>query len=465
MDPITEAIWNDDLKEIQKLISSGEDINKRSEFSGQTPIYLALQKNKKEIVRYLVENGANLNIIDNNGLTPLMIAVDSESHDMVEFLLSYGANVDAVNEYGETCLHKVIDQNSKISYILLSYGANPFLKDIDNKLPLDYATNGRTVSFLERYSNKFRDYSPALFFDFVNEYKNIAMELGNKFMIDVNKLKEISPIIKGAFGDIWKGTYNGNVVAIKKFLKEMRGLNLEIFYREVALLIKCKHPNIVETIGFHLFKKEDPIKNIYPTCIVLEYFKTGSLSERIKKLLKKNLRLKKETIISYAIDIAEGMKYLHNMGVIHRDLKSGNILITNENHLKIIDFGLSRFKPGVTNITTEMSIGVGTFNWMAPEILRGESDYTPKVDVYSYGLVLWQMVFREIPYKKLLLHKGREEFRSKVGFGKTSLRIPKRSYLPDEFINLMARCWDYNPNNRPEFSEICEILKEIKNKK
>ncbi|KAJ5076861.1 serine/threonine-protein kinase sty8-like [Anaeramoeba ignava] len=465
MDPITEAIWNDDLKEIQKLISSGEDINKRSEFSGQTPIHLALQENKKEIAIYLVENGANLNIIDNNGLTPLMIAVDIRSRDMVELLLGYGANVDAIDEYGETCLHKAIDQNSKIAHLLLSYGANPFFKDNDNAIPLNYATNKGVASFLERYSNKFRDYSPALFFDFVNEYKNIAMEIGNEFVIDINKLKEINPIKKGAFGDVWKGTYNGNIVAIKKFMKEMRGSSLEMFYREVALLVKCKHQNIVETIGYHLLDKADPIKSLYPTCIVLEYVPRGSLSERLKKLKAKKLRLKKDTIISYAIDIAEGMKYLHNMGVIHRDLKSGNILITKENHLKIIDFGLARYKAGATDITTEMSINIGTFNWMAPEILRGESDYTSKVDVYSYGLVLWEMVFRDIPYKKLLMDVGREEFRSKVGFDKPTLKLPKKKYLPDEMIDLLARCWDYNPNNRPEFSEICETLKEIKNKK
>ncbi|KAJ5076858.1 cyclin-dependent kinase inhibitor 2c-related [Anaeramoeba ignava] len=188
---IEKAIWNGDLKEIKKLITTGENINKQSELTGQTPIYIALKKEKHKIVRYLVENGANLNIIDNNGLTPLMIAVDSQSYDMVEFLLSHGANVDAFNEYGETCLHKVIDQNSKIAHLLMSYGANPFFKDNDNKLPLDYATNKGVLSFLERYSNKFRDYSPALFFEFVNEYKNIAMEIGNEFMIDINKLKNL----------------------------------------------------------------------------------------------------------------------------------------------------------------------------------------------------------------------------------------------------------------------------------
>eukprot|EP01156_Anaeramoeba_ignava_P023382 Anaeramoba_ignava/c21502_g1_i1.p1 GENE.c21502_g1_i1~~c21502_g1_i1.p1 ORF type:complete len:465 (-),score=129.03 c21502_g1_i1:128-1522(-) len=464
MDPITEAIWNGDLKEIQKLIKAGEDINKQSEFSGQTPIHLALQENKREIAIYLVENGANLNIIDNNGLTPLMIAVDIPSRDMVELLLLHGANVDAINEYGETCLHKVIDQNSKIAHLLMSYGANPFFKDNDNAIPRDYVTNKGVLSFLERYSNKFRDYSPALFFDFVNEYKNIAMEIGNEFIIDINKLKEIDFIKRGAFGDVWKGIYDGKPVAIKKFLKELRGSDLEMFYREVALLVKCKHPNIVETIGFHLLDKADPIKSTYPTCIVLEYVPRGSLSERLKKLLEKNLRIKKDTIISYAIDIAEGMKYLHDKGVIHRDLKSGNILITNENHLKIIDFGLARYKAGETDITGEMTINIGTPNWMAPEILRGESDYTPKVDVYSYGLVLWEMVYREIPYKKLLLQVGMEEFKSKVGFDKPTLKLPKK-YLPEEMNNLMARCWDHDPDKRPEFSEICETLKEIKNKK
>eukprot|EP01156_Anaeramoeba_ignava_P002310 Anaeramoba_ignava/a218058_48.p1 GENE.a218058_48~~a218058_48.p1 ORF type:complete len:291 (+),score=100.80 a218058_48:7-879(+) len=215
----------------------------------------------------------------------------------------------------------------------------------------------------------------------------------------------------------------------------------ELFFQAYELKMKENKEltenikNQIEKLAENLQKVINEIKQDDPQVFVKSSSRsakdTGPYQQKFimeyqAKLKAKKLRLKKDTIISYAIDIAEGMKYLHDKGVIHRDLKSGNILITNENHLKIIDFGLARYKAGETDITGEMTINIGTPNWMAPEILRGESDYTPKVDVYSYGLVLWEMVYREIPYKKLLLQVGMEEFKSKVGFDKPTLKLPKK---------------------------------------
>lgn len=150
-------------------------------------------------------------------------------------------------------------------------------------------------------------------------------------------------------------------------------------------LRNLEHPNIITFLGICT---QAPCY-----CILMEYCHKGQLCS----LLKSPVDISSETWISYAMQIADGMNYLHKNKVIHRDLKSPNILLTENSTLKIVDFGTSHQQNKMNS--TLMSL-VGTVSWMAPEMIRKEP-CSEKVDVFSYGIVLWEMLMREQPYKNI----------------------------------------------------------------
>ncbi|EGR28558.1 protein kinase domain protein [Ichthyophthirius multifiliis] len=159
-------------------------------------------------------------------------------------------------------------------------------------------------------------------------------------------------------------------------------------------------------------------------------------------------------------DIANGMIYLHNLTppIIHRDLKSLNLLLDvpfNEDsfnyNIKIADFGLSR-----TQSQDPMTSVLGTFHWMAPEVFE-KKQYTTKADVYSYGIVLYEICFRKTPYQKM----STIDIMKTVTEGKRPQfdQIPHE--CPEALIQLMKDCWEQNPNNRPDFQQILERLNQM----
>lgn len=129
-------------------------------------------------------------------------------------------------------------------------------------------------------------------------------------------------------------------------------------------------------------------------CVITEYLSEGSLRAYMHKLERKSLPLQK--LIAFALDIARGMDYIHSQGVIHRDLKPENVLIDQDFHLKIADFGIA-CKEVYCDILAD---DPGTYRWMAPEMIKHKS-YGRKVDVYSFGLILWEMVAGTIPYEDM----------------------------------------------------------------
>ena len=129
-------------------------------------------------------------------------------------------------------------------------------------------------------------------------------------------------------------------------------------------------------------------------CIITEYLSNGSLMAYLHKLEHKSLPLQK--LIAIALDIARGMEYIHSQGLIHRDLKPENILINQDFHMKIADFGIACEEAYCDLLTDDP----GTYRWMAPEMIKRKS-YVRKVDVYSFGLILWEMVSGTIPYEEM----------------------------------------------------------------
>ncbi|KPP75640.1 Mitogen-activated protein kinase kinase kinase MLT-like [Scleropages formosus] len=152
-------------------------------------------------------------------------------------------------------------------------------------------------------------------------------------------------------------------------------------------------------------------------------------------------------IMTWAMEIAKGMHYLHAeapVKVIHRDLKSRNVVITADKVLKICDFGASRFH----SHTTHMSL-VGTFPWMAPEVIQS-LPVSETCDTYSYGVVLWEMLTREVPFKGL---EGLQ-----VAW---LVRLTIPSTCPASFADLMRKCWMIDPKERPTFKLILTTLESM----
>ena len=155
-----------------------------------------------------------------------------------------------------------------------------------------------------------------------------------------------------------------------------------------------------------------------------------------------------------ALGIARGMAYLHGHQppVIHRDLKSQNILITKDYQAKIADFGISR------TVTQDMTMTrrAGTTRWTAPEVLDGKK-YTEKADVYSYSIVLWEMITKKgnMPFGD---ERWEAKVEAKVLAGKRP-EIPKMAKELQPIVNIMENCWEQSPDDRPTFSQIIDILK------
>ena len=167
-------------------------------------------------------------------------------------------------------------------------------------------------------------------------------------------------------------------------------------------------------------------------CLAYEFCEGGSLFS----LLSDSSRFYE--YLPIALDIANGMAYLHSRNVIHRDLKPSNILMTADSRAKIADFGMS-----VANTGQELTAETGTYRYMAPEVIRHES-YSSNADVYSFGIVLWQLVTREIPFAS----KTPIQAAFAVAEGE---RPPMPSTAPPRIKEIIRACWNQDSHKRPSF--------------
>jgi serine/threonine protein kinase len=252
----------------------------------------------------------------------------------------------------------------------------------------------------------------------------------------------------GGFGKVYRALWHGKEVAVKclKDQQLSRDLMTE-FRKEVSMLAKLRHPNVLLLMGAYA----DPARG--ELLIVTEYLSGGSLFDFIHKA---KAPLDDRMILRMAKDIAVGVNYLHSFKptILHRDLKSPNVLLDEAGRVKLADFGLSRTRAMDTHAGV-MTHGIGTSQWSAPEIIRNQL-YTEKVDVYSFAIVLWEIVAREVPYKGL----------DGVVVAANVLTTPNfRPPLPTtaraEWCQLIQWCWSDDPNQRPTFQQITEYLNRL----
>ncbi|KAI3459212.1 hypothetical protein Pfo_015875 [Paulownia fortunei] len=248
---------------------------------------------------------------------------------------------------------------------------------------------------------------------------------------------------QGSCGTVYHALWYGSDVAVKVFSKQEYSDDLIFSFRqEVSLMKRLRHPNILLFMG--------AVTSPQRLCIVTEFLPRGSLF----RLLQRNTsQLERRRRIHMALDIARGMNYLHhfNPPIIHRDLKSSNLLVDKNWTVKVGDFGLSRLKHE-TYLTTKT--GKGTPQWMAPEVLRNEPS-DEKADVYSYGVILWELVTHKIPWDNL----NSMQVIGAVGFMNQRLEIPKN--VEPQWASIIESCWHSEPQCRPSFQELLEKLKDM----
>lgn len=250
---------------------------------------------------------------------------------------------------------------------------------------------------------------------------------------------------KGGYGTVYRTKWRGTVVAVKKLRVEMpvpADKYAEFLSTshsdECQAMASLRHPNIAMFLG--ACTKPPNL------CIIIEYCSRGSLWEVLRD---QNTPMPWYLRCKIALDTARGMNYLHQFPVpiLHRDLKSLNLLLDEALNTKIADFGWTRFKADI------MTNKIGTYQWMAPEVISSEQ-YSEKADVFSFGIILWELATRKPPYRE---KTGQQVAQEVV---KSGLRPPLPKKCPEQFLSLMQRCWDQNPEARPTFSRIIEELEK-----
>ncbi|KAK8699739.1 hypothetical protein V6N13_115819 [Hibiscus sabdariffa] len=362
-------LWHahqNDIGAVRKLLEEDGSLVHARDYDNRTPLHVASLHGWIDVAKCLLENGADVNAQDRWKNTPLADAEGAKKHNMIELLKSYGG---------------------------LSYG--------------------QSGSHLEP--------------------KPVLPPLPNKcdWEIDPSELDFSSSNIigKGSFGEILKASWRGTPVAVKRILPSLSDDKLVIqdFRHEVKVLVKLRHPNVVQFLGAVTDKK--------PLMLITEYLRGGDLHQH----LKEKGSLSASTAINFALDIAR------------------NVLLVNTSaeHLKVGDFGLSKLiKVQHCHDVYKMTGETGSYRYMAPEVFKHRK-YDKKVDVFSFAMILYEMLEGDPPFSNYEPYEAAK-------YAAAGHRPPFRSksYLP-ELRDLTEKCWAADMNQRPSFLDILKRLEKI----
>ncbi|TKW16739.1 hypothetical protein SEVIR_5G319200v4 [Setaria viridis] len=278
--------------------------------------------------------------------------------------------------------------------------------------------------------------------------KVAALEVLEKWSVDRSQLLIGHRFASGAHSRLFHGIYEEQPVAVK-FIRqpddeedaELAAQLEKQFNTEVSTLSRLHHPNVIKLVGAC---SSPPV-----FCVITEFLSGGSLRAFLHKQDHKALPLDK--IISISLDIAHGMAYIHSQGVVHRDVKPENIIFDEEFCAKIVDFGIACEEEYCDPLAND----TGTFRWMAPEMMKHKA-YGRKVDVYSFGLILWEMFSGSIPYEEL------NPFQAAFAVFDKNVRPAIPASCPAPVRLLIEQCWASHPEKRPDFCQIVQILEKFK---
>uniref|UniRef100_A0A8C4IY12 Serine/threonine-protein kinase TNNI3K n=1 Tax=Dromaius novaehollandiae TaxID=8790 RepID=A0A8C4IY12_DRONO len=478
------------------LLKFGADVNASGEV-GDRPLHLASAKGFLNITKLLMEEGskADVNAQDNEDHVPLHFCCRFGHHEIVKFLLqsSFEVQPHVVNIYGDTPLHLAC-YNGKfevVKEIIQLSGTESLTKEnIFSETAFHsactYGKNIELVKFLldqnvVSINHQGRDGHTGLHCACYHGHIRLV-----QFLLDNGadmNLVACDPSRSSGEKDeqtclMW--AYEKGHDAIVTLLKHYKrpqdespcneysqpGGAFTFSFAEKAdvLLLRAGLPShfhlqlseidFSKTFAFHLVNAlfvgaclDDPSQ----FAIVTQYISGGSLFSLLHEQ-KRTLDLQSKLII--AVDVAKGMEYLHNLTqpIIHRDLNSHNILLYEDGHAVVADFGESRFLQSLDE--DNMTKQPGNLRWMAPEVFTQCTRYTIKADVFSYALCLWELLTGEIPFAHL------KPAAAAADMAYHHIRPPIGYSIPKPISSLLMRGWNACPEGRPEFSEVVTKLEE-----
>ena len=260
---------------------------------------------------------------------------------------------------------------------------------------------------------------------------------GGALRIGIDELVFVKRIGGGASGSTYLAQWSGTPVAFKL----SAGNSLDSWRNEAAQMAGLRHENIVRCFGVVVTP---------PTFgLVLEYCERRDLSELLGGPTPANMA--EGFVLRVASHVAAGMHYLHAQGIMHRDLKSANVLLDATGVAKVTDFGLASRAPDDTMRGGSLTAETGTYRWMAPEVIRHER-YSKKADVFSFGMILFELLTHQLPFADLA------PLQAAVSVALNDERPPLPDGCPAPLARLVASCWASDRGGRPAFSWVAEAV-------
>jgi serine/threonine-protein kinase len=270
------------------------------------------------------------------------------------------------------------------------------------------------------------------------------MSRANLVNTTIGEYRVVDFLGAGGMGEVYRAVHSkiGRVVAIKLLTQTARNPNfVERFLNEARIQATLQHPNIVTLYDFLEFNGQP--------CIIMEYIEGQELDDRIRACgslpLSEALRIFQSVV--------EAIEYVHNQGIVHRDIKSNNIKISNAGQVKVLDFGIA--KSGTTPQLTMTGAFIGTLQYLSPEqITGGTADY--RSDIWALGVLLYEMVTGKLPFQAITLGELCEKIVKTHHAPPTSLNAS----VPREVEAIITRCLKKNPQER--YNSASELLYDVR---